>query len=291
MTVWDRYKTNTTGFEVIAKKGGRWLVRGYCDDPTGGVFTTKAPVAKVILTPVVQFINTNIAWDVSQSDSATGTIDTFDLTFGGGGATDLTGQDWSVDPKTGNVQYTTVGQYTVTLYATDTTSERSQAATQQVFIVDIQSINRQYTATDDTGLFAYAPGGTPTAVMTNLSGGDIQFNSGKLNPHFAHLAITAHHWWGATTNGISYTVDGGTTGIAITNATLGDPTNTASDGTPPETADLDNLAVEFDPQDPRRVYLLRATDSTWNGSNDPRVFLYWTDDYGATWTSFGIGTA
>lgn len=248
-------------------------------------------MAKLKLTPTVQFINTNIAWDVGESDSATGTIDTFDLTFGGGGASDLTAQDWSVDPLTGNVQYTSTGTYTVTLYVTDTLSNRSQAAKQQVFVVDMHAISRQYTATSDTGLFVYAPGGTPTESNGDLTSGQKQFNSGRLNPHYAHLPTDQHHYWAAGPNRVVYTLDGGTNWSTITAATLGDPTNTAGDGTPPDTDDLDNHALCFDPQDIQRVYVLRITDSTWNASNDPRVFLYWSDDYGATWSSFGVGQA
>lgn len=294
MATWDRYKApasgpTVTGLEIIARVGGRFQPRFYCDDPLGGVFTTKAPVAKLKLTPKVQFINTNIAWDVSESDSATGTIDEWDLNFGGGGATNLSAQDWAIDPKTGNIQYTTVGQYTASLVVRDTLGNQSMAAEQQVFIVDLQTINRVYIATDDSGLFVYDAGGTPTASNGTLTGGDIQFASGKLNPHFAHLPTSQHHWWGATANGISYTLDGGTTWATITNATLGDPTNTAGDGSPPDTDDLDNIAINYDPQDPRRVYLTRATDSTWNASFSPRVFLYWSDDYGAAWSSFGVG--
>lgn len=287
MATWDRYKTNVTGFETRALVGSNFTPRFYCDDATT-VYTTKAPVAHLKLTPIVQFINTNIAWDVQQSNSATGTIDTFDLTFGGGGATDLTGQDWAVDPLTGNVQYTSTGIYTVTLYVTDTLGNRSQADKQTVFIVTQQGISRGYIATDDKALWIQS-GATTTQKAGSLAGTDLQFTSGALNPHFVHLAVGNHHYWAATPVNLVYTVDGGETYSTITPATLGDPTNTAGDGSPPDTDDLDNIAVTFDPKDPRRIYLLRATDSTWNASFDPRVFLYWSDDYGAAWSSVGVG--
>jgi PKD repeat protein len=289
MATWDRYKSNESGFEIIAQKGRRFTPRFYCDDPTGGVYVTKAPVAVLKLTPVVQFINTNIAWDVSQSDSSTGTIDTFDLTFGGGGASDLTGQDWSTDPKTGNVQYTSTGTYTVTLYVTDTGGNKSQAAKQVVNIVDIAGISKVYIATSDSGIFTYVPGGTPATANTGLSGGDLNVSMGKLNPHYAHLPVGQQHYWMCNDNGVAYSTDGCATWNEIAKAALGNPTNTAGDGSPPTTTDLDEIALNFDPQDIRRVYLLRVTDSTWNASNDPRAFLYWTDDYGTTWSSFGIG--
>lgn len=284
---WDRYKTPTTGLEIIAQLGKRFTPRFYCDDTTGTVYVTKSPVAVLKLTPNTQFISVNIAWDVSQSVSATGTIDTYDLTFGGGGASDLAAQSWA-GAKTGNVQYTSTGIYTVTLYVTDTGGNRSQAAKQIANIVDIQGISKAYIATDDTGIFTYLPGGTPTAANTGLSGGDLNVNDGRLNTSFL-LAIGQHHYWLTNDNGLAYSTDGCATYTKITKATLGDPTNTAGDGSPPDTDDLDEIALCYDPQDIRRVYLVRVTDATWNASFDPRAFLYWTDDYGATWTNFGIG--
>lgn len=242
------------------------------------------------MTPQVQFINTNIAWDVSNSRSPTGTaIDTFDLLFGGGGATDLPAQDWSVDPLTGTVTYTTVGRYTATLTVTDTTGNRSQPATVTVDIIDIQGISKIYILTDDSGVFTYVPGGTPVTANTGLSGGDLNGNSGRLNPHFDHLPVGSQHYAAVNDNGFIISVDGAGTYTKVTKATLGNPTNTAGDASPPTTSDLDEITVWFDPRDVRRIYLLRVTDPTWNASFDPRAFLYWSDDYSVTWSSFGVG--
>ena len=288
MAIWDRYKTNTTGLEIIVEKGVRFTPRFYCDDTTGTVYLTKAPVAVLILTPTVQFINTNIAWDVSNSVSATGTIDTYDLTFGGGGATDLLAQSFA-GAKTGTVQYTSTGTFTVTLTVTDTGGLVSQPAKQIVNIVDIQGIAKVYIATSDTGIFTYLPGGTPVTANTGLSGGDLNVNDGRLNPWYSWLANNQHHYWMCNDNGIAFSTDGAATWTKITKATMGNPTNTAGDATPPTTSDLDEIAIAFDPQDIQRVYLLRVTDSTFNASNSPRAFLYFTDDYGTSWLSFGIG--
>ena len=287
---WDRYKTNVTGFETVAQLGGNHQARFFCDDAVGGVYVTKAPVAKLKMTPQVQFVNTNIAWDVSASRTQSGTIDTFDLTFGGGGASDLTGQDWDVDPLTGNVQYTTVGQFTATLTVTDTLGNRSQPATLTIDIVDIANgIAKVYIATSDTGIFTYVPGGTPVTANAGLSGGDLNVSMGRLNPNFANLPVAQQHYWFACDTGVIFSVDGAATWNKITKATLGDPTNTAGDGSPPDTDDLDEISIAFDPQDIRRVYVLRVTDPTWNASFDPRTFLYWSNDYGAAWFSFGVG--
>ncbi len=292
MAVWDRYKSNITGLEIVVQKRTRFRPRFYCDDQNGVVYLTKAPVAVLSLVPTTQFTNANIAWTVDQSISATGTLDTFDLTFGGGGATDLTGQDWSVDPLTGNVQYTSTGRFTVTLYVTDTGGNRSQAARQIVTIVDEANheiISKIYIATSDTGIFTYTSGNAPATANAGLSGGDLNVNSGRLHPVIAVLPAALQHYWFACDTGVIYSTDGAATWTKITKATLGDPTNTAQDASPPDTDDLDEIAIEFDTFELRRVYVLRVTNSTWNASNESRAFLYWTDDYGATWTSFGIG--
>jgi PKD repeat protein len=295
LATWDRYKSNTTGVEIISQKGGRFTPRFYCDDTSGSVYVTKAPVAVLKLTPTSQFTNTNIAWDVSQSVSTTGTIDTYDLTFGGGGASDLTGQSWA-GAKTGNVQYTSTGTYTVTLTVTDTAGNVSAPAQQTVTIsedtsedLETSGTEKIYIATSDTGIFTYTTDTAPAAVNTGLSGGDLNVNSGRLHPAYAWLPETKHHYWFACDTGVIYSTDGAATWNKITKATLGAPTNEISDSPHPGTDDLDEIAIEYDPQDKRRVYVLRLTNSTWNGSNSPRAYLFFTEDYGPSWVSKLIG--
>jgi hypothetical protein len=295
----DRYKTNTTGFETLAQKGKNFQRRFFADETAIGPYQIKAPIAKLKITPQVQFINTNLAWDVSASRSPTAdAIDTFDLTFGGGGASDLTGQDFDVDPTTGNIQYTSTGQFTVTLTVTTDAGNRSQPATVTVDIVDddvtastsgFSGVSKVYIATDDSGLFTYSSGGTPATANTGLSGGDLNENSGKLNPHFSHLPVGQQHYAAVNDNGFILSVDGAATYTKVSKADLGNPTNTAGDASPPTTTDLDEISIAFDPKDVRRIYVLRTTNSTWNASFDARSFLYWSDDYSVTWLSTGIG--
>src|SRR5512147_3259779 len=120
---WERYANPAlTGIEFVSYTGPVFTPRSYCDDPTGGVYVSKEPVCKLLMTPVVQFVSTNIAWDISQSSSATGTISTYTIAFGGGGVSDITAAAWS-GGKTGTVQYNAVGSYTVRAYVTDTLSK------------------------------------------------------------------------------------------------------------------------------------------------------------------------
>jgi hypothetical protein len=172
----------------------------------------------------------------------------------------------------------------------------SQAAKQTVTIsdgsdedIDTSGTSKIYIATSDTGIFTYTTGNAPATANTGLSGGDLNVNSGRLHPAYAWLPSGQQHYWFCCDTGVIYSTDGAATWTKITKATLGNPTNTAGDDTPPTTSDLEEICVAFDPQDKRRVYVLRVTDATWNGSNAPRSFLYWTDDYGTTWSSVGIG--
>jgi len=283
-----RYASNSTGLELVADVTGlNFQPRFFCDDATT-VFDSKPAVAKLKMTPIVQFINTNIAWDVSASNHPTGTISTYDVSFGGGGASDLAAQSWA-GAKTGNVQYTTVGIYHASATVTDTLSNISQPAKQKIIIIDqIAAIARVFISTDDSGVYVYDPGGTPTQSNSGLTGDYLKVNSLAVNPHFATLPIANQHIWLGTVGGVAYSTDGAATWTTITPATLGDPTNTAADGSPPDTNDLDQVSVAFDPQDWRRVYVLRPTDATWNASFTSRVYRYLTTDYGVTWVSEGI---
>lgn len=277
MTTWDRFTKPETSLEVRAKIAKPFYVRSFCDDPNGTVYGTKAPVCKLTLTPTTQFNNTNIAWDISDSASATGTINTFDITWGG--TTDignLSAQDWSTDPLTGNVQFTTAGTYTVTATVTDTLGNKSAPCEIEVEIVASTTTDRLYVGTTDAGCFVVTASGV-TQSIGSLSGDDLKFRSLRLHPAYKNLPSTQHHLWAATKNGVAYSFDGATTWSTISKATLGTPTNDAGDGPAPATADLDQIDIAFDPQNKDAIYLLRTTAT--------RAWVYYSIDYGATWSN------
>ncbi len=146
---------------------------------------------------------------------------------------------------------------------------------------------RIYVPTTDKGMFAIE-GGSVTQKNTGLTGSFLNFGSHAFNEAFRSLDSSKHMLTGATDGGFVYTLDGCENWVTVASAALPNPTNTAGDGTPPTTSDLDEIWVGFDPQNVNRWYLARLTDPTWNGINPPRAFIYWTEDMAATWTSVGI---
>lgn len=283
MAVFDRYRNqNPTSLEIRIRSGAIAApIVGYCDDPDIGVVKTyldKAPVCKLTMTPNPQFPNTNITWDISQSSSATSSLDTYDISFGGGGVSDISGAAWS-GAKTGTVQYNAVGVYTVTATVTDVLAETSKPAKLTVTIIVLEG--RCYIGTTDSGLFILTPSAGPTASNTGLSGDQLKFRTVRVHPAYRDLAAGQVHLWAPTADGLSYSVDGGGNWANISKTTLGTPENAAGDSPAPAAADLDQIDVWFDPQDPRRVYLLRTTAT--------RTWLYYSDDYGVTWSNEQVG--
>lgn len=282
MATWDRYTNTVTGFEVRARVGAVHYPREFCDDPLGGLYLDKDPICKLKMTPKTQFVNTNIAWDISESSTSTDTIDTFDITWGG--TTDignLAAQDWSSDPLSGNVQYTTVGTYTVQAYVTDVSGNRSKVQKIEINIVSYVNLQRLYIGTTDGGCYILTPSTGPTAANTGLTGNHANFRSLRLNPHFSDLTTNQQHLWAATEDGVAYTVDGANSWSVISKASLGTPTNSAGDSPAPTTSDIDPRDIAFCPQDPQRVYVTCTTAT--------RTWLYYTDDYGATWSNIQVG--
>jgi len=281
MATWDRYTSKTTSLEVQSRVGAVFHIRSFCDDPSGGVYVTKEPVCKLKMTPVVQFANTNIAWDISQSSSATGTIDTFDIAWGGTtDIGDLAAQDWATASKTGNVQYTGTGKYTVTAYVTDTLGKRSREQKIEINIISYVGLQRTYIGTTDGGLFILTPASGPTASNTGLTGNHANFRSVRMHPAYKSLAAGDQHLWAATQDGVAYTTDGAANWNVISEATLGTPANDAADRIAPTASDPDNIDLAFDPTDDSRIYLLRTTTT--------RVWLYYSDDYGSTWSNVQV---
>src|SRR3990172_10518940 len=277
---WERYTEGPTGIEGEIWSGKRFPPRYYCDDPAVGLsYVVKPPVCHLILTPRVQTLGQAIAWDISPSGSATSTISTFSIDWGG--ATDigdLSGELWASDPLSGDVIYDDLGTYTVNAFVTDLLGTSSQHCVSTVEIVEPDE--RAYIGTAVLGVFISDNGSSPAASNTGLSGDQLKLRALRVHPAYADLAGNQQHVWIATKDGVSYSTDGAATWANISKATLGTPVNTAADSPAPATADLDQIDLAFDPQDQRRVYLLRVTTTP-----NKRAWLYMSDDYSLTWSN------
>lgn len=294
MATWDRYKgAIQTGFDVELSTGTIFNPRSYCDDPTlgpVGIYIAKGPVCHLALDPLTQFVNTNIAWDISASGSATSTIDTFDIDWEG--ATDIgdiVAGDWSSDPLSGNVQFTTAGVYTVTATVTDLLGQVSSPVKMTVTIVDtlVSSDVRVYVGvigTTNEGVYLLTEAGGMVKISTGLSAGHLNVRPLRLHPFYKSLPGAQQHVWAPTADGAAFSTDGGATWSTISKATLGTPNNDAGDSPAPATADLDQIDIALDPQDPLRVYVVRSITTP-----NIRTWLYSSDDYGATWDNEQVG--
>lgn len=271
---WDRYTSKTTGFKVQVLKEGNFTSRSYCDDVDAtDVYTSKPPVAMIELDPIVQFVNTNVAWDVSNSRHPTGTIDTYDIDFGDGIIADVTSAAWS-GAKTGNVQYTVPGYWTVTCTVTDTLGIISTPAKVQVHIIDeLDGLGYFYTVTTDAGVFIVDDTGA-TAINSGLTGGWLLVRSLRLHPMFSSLPQALQHLWIATSSGVGYSADGGTSWNKITRSEMGEP----NDATTEEAGDLDCIDIAFNPTDWKEIAVYRENPGG-------PLWVYVTSDYGTTWTN------
>ena len=279
---WERYSQSPTGWEGEVWSGSVFTPRFFCCN-NDIVYATKPPVCHLSLIPRVQYLGQPIAWNISNSYSPTDTVDLFYIDWGG--ATDigdLSGEDFNVDPTSGNVVYDDLGTYTVEAYVKDVLTTESQHVFITVEIVLPEE--RVYIPTTDLGVFISISGATPVASNTGLSGDQLKLRSLRVHPAYADLAGSQQHVWLATKDGVSYSTDGGATWANITKATLGTPVNGAGDSPAPASADLDQIDLAFDPQDPRRVYLLRITTTP-----NKRAWVYLSTDYGVSWTNTQVG--
>ena len=277
MATWDRYTGKTTGLKLQVLKEGNFQSRSYCDDVDAtDVYTSKPPAAFLTMAPMVQFVNVNVTWSVAQSRHPTGTIDTYDVDFGDGIISAVSGAAWS-GAKTGTVQYTVPGYWTASATVTDTLGIISAPAKVQVQIVeDLDGLGYFYTGTTDAGAFIVDSTGA-TAINTGLTGDWLKLRALKLHPMFRSVAQGLQHLWIATAAGVAYSDDGGTSWNLITLAAMGNPTD--NDGE--VAADLDVIDIAFNPLDWKTIAVYRAA------SGGP-IWVYVTTDYGTTWLNYRV---
>ena len=273
---WDNDKE--MGFELEIWSGKTVYPRTFCDDDNIGpigIYIDKSPTCKLLMTPTVVPLGSSIAWDVGQSRSATGTIELFDLSFGGPTDTgDISNGDFILGPKTGNVVYQSLGIWVAELVLTDLLNNASQPCKQDIEVVEATvSLKNGFVGTDGGGVFLVSPNGTTTPINNGLTGGHLNVRALKIHPQYGDV-------WGATADGIIYTSDNGQNWTVLNKIDLGDPLNTAGDNPAPVTADLDQRDIAFDPLNLDTVVAVRTTTT--------RAWLYISTDYGVTWVNSQI---
>lgn len=280
---WERWQSKTTGLAVSLKSGAVFNPRSYCHDldiGEVGVYLSKPPVCLLNMDPLVQFTGYPIAWDISASRSATGSIDTFTIDWGG--ETDLgniSNAPWS-GAKSGLVSYPNIGEYIVTAYVTDLLGKNSKEVELTVEIV--APIERVYIATTDAGLFLMDNGDEPAQVAW-FSDNQLKGRGVRLDPATRDLPADQQWVWFIHADGLSNSQDGGASWTHTDKDDLGQPVNLAGDAPAPQSSDLDQIGLWFDAHDPRRLYLLRTTTAP-----NKRAWLYVSDDYGQTWSNYQV---
>lgn len=275
----ELYTDNFSLFESLADVGNNFQIRSYCDDAEV-VYLTKPPICKLLLDPRTQGANINIAWDISNSRAPTGTIDTFDINWGG--ATDigdLVNQDFDVDPTSGNVQYTSEGRFIVTVTVKDTLGVVSKPCRQVVTIGPTTTSVFIYIATVDTGVFVYLQDDDSVVTKsTGLTGDFLKVRGMVINPLTDTLPLTQVNIIIATLAGPAFTVNGGNSWTTIDQSTMGTPVNDAGDIPAPVIGDLEVIDVSLDPTNPNIVSFLLVDPLT-------RSWVYTTTDGGASWNN------
>ena len=284
----ERWKSRETSFEYRVNKTGQIYKPIFaCDDFDSSVpvelrpYLLKNPMVKFKVTPSVQFVGEPVDWTIADSNSATSTIDSFDVFFNGPGPTDITNGDWAIDPKSGSVVYTSAGEYIPQATVTDILGVTSQTGSVSVEIID--EVQVAFVGTNGSGVYSLPPGGTPVQINTGLSGDFLNVRHLAMPPQYLTLSPGQQHVWIATLGGVAFTTDGGATWATIDPAGLGEPENAWGDSPAPISIDLDCINVAFNTTNPKQVLVMRTVETP-----DRRVWAYLSNDYGATWSNKGI---
>ncbi len=284
----DRWKLKSISFEYrVNKTGQNFLPRFFCDDPDSSVpvaqrsYLLKSPAAHFDVQPRVEFLGNSVDWTIANSNSATSTIATFDIFWNGPGPVDIVAGDWAVDPKSGSVTYTAVGEYIPQGTVTDVLNVTSQVGSATVRIID--EVQAAFVGTNGSGVYSLPPGGTPVQINNGLSGDFLNVRHLIMPPQYKTLPPSQQHVWIATLGGVALTVDGGENWTTIDPTGLGSPENGWGDDPAPITTDLDTTNISFSAANPQQVFVMRTTISP-----ELRTWVYKSEDYGATWSNKAV---
>jgi len=242
--------------------------RFFCCTAGNVVGVTKEPVAVIDISPTVICVNDSIAYDGTNSFDPDGAIVGYSWNFGDGGSS-IAGS--------GNHQYTTTGTFTVTLVVTDGTGLQGSASAQVV--VNESLLTDIFIGHKSAGVwylcYNSCSGGTWVSKNTGLTGNWLNVRDMKLAPFTKYDPV--RHIWIATQAGVAKSENEGS---SWTQFTMPTPENDVGDDPPPVVGDLDWYCIAFNPAYQDEVYILAGTAT--------RVWVYWTADYGDSWSNWQV---
>jgi len=243
-------------------------------------------VVILTVTPDIQCTNVNVAFSFVGSYTPTvgGALASWTIDYGDG---TTAGAAWP--PGALNNAYVAAGVYDVRATVTDLIGNTG-SLTVQVLIVDcaLGSVlaDYMYALSQTTGPWLRdMTVAVPAWVqhIYGLAGTWLVGRDLKVDPHRKHLPVGGRHVWIATQGGVAKSEDHMDHWSQLYNF-MNDPRNTAGDGVPPTKANLDWVAITFNPLVKDEVYVL-ACDPTLVPD---RSFVYFTYDGGITWDNWEV---
>jgi hypothetical protein len=242
-------------------------------------------VVVATITPDIQCVGINVTANFDASYVPLGTLNNYVITWGDGNSA---AGAWGPPGPLVNA-YAAAGTYNIRITITDTLGH-SSSTTYQVLVVDCAAgsvlADYMYALSQTTGPWLRdMTVAVPAWVqhVNGLSGNWLNGRDLKIDPHRKHLPVAGRHVWIATQAGVAKSADNMDSWSQLYGL-MPEPRNTAGDGVPPTKANLDWVAITFNPLVRDEVYVL-AYDTVVAPT---RSFVYWTTDGGATWDDWEV---
>lgn len=287
----SRLENRTHAYRFVCETGDVVQFKFYCCENPYPHSVEKTPVVVLTVDPDIQCVGVNVTFNLDNSYVPLGTIASWTITYGDG---NVGGAAWGPPGNQVNA-YAAAGTYDVRVTVTDTLGNTG-SLTVQVLIVDCVDerilADYMYALSQTTGpwlrdmtVLEDVPPAVPAWVqhINGLTGTWLNGRDLKIDPHRRHLPVAVRHVWIATQAGVAKSVDN-MDNWAQLYMLMNDPRNTAGDGVPPTKANLDWVAITFNPLVKDEVYIL-AYDTVVAPT---RSFVYFTHDGGATFDNWEI---
>lgn len=283
----NRLENRTHAYQFVCETGDIVHFKYFCCDDPYNFSVVKAPVVVATIWPDIQCIGANVNANFDNSYVPLGTLDHWSMTWGDGNVA-AGGPPWGPPGNQANA-YAAAGTYDIRITITDTLGN-SSSTTYQVLVVDCAAgsvlAGYMYALSQTTGpwLRDMSAAGAPWVQhIAGLAGIWLNGRDLKLCPRRRWGPAANRHVWIATQAGVARSTDNMASWAQLYTL-MPEPRNTAGDMVPPTKANLDWVAITFNPLVKDEVYVL-AYDPTLVPD---RSFIYFTHDGGATWDNWEI---